>query len=586
MHHRAGRAIKAVLEADVDEEVRNDAAYRLARIHLQKDQPADALHALDRIHGKIPDEIRDDIEFLRANVYLALGRPADAIEVLQAAPGLGEPRGLRELQPRHRAAPGRPRARGGRAARRGRPDRGERSRDARDPRQVELRARLALLRGERSSVRRSSRSTGCASRGRSPTRRSCARDGPTPRRRTSSARSCRGRSSPSASRPMPRCRTRCSRCRTPTASSSVHGRAAVLYGRAVDAFGKELAKVDASIASIEKGEFLEGPRARGDPPGQGLGDPAAQPARRARDLLPDGADGVARLPDRAPELSRPRGHAQEAGRVAGRPRRVRRPDRAAARLLRAAAARDRPPVPQARCADAPAARAAQVARPAPPAHADRAAARLPRDRARSRARRPGSSSSRRRSRGRAGPAHEALRAADRSPEGRADLEPARRTTTGASPTPTRTCASSTPTSSSSRRSTTRSCARARRRRTATSATRSRSPACASGSPARSSGSTRSKTAQGEVLEAVAIRELGARRERLAAYQNQARFAFADSYDRAAKAQAAAPGRDRAMTRWTHTDLAPRTGARRGVRGQSRQPDAREAARGGARRRPR
>jgi hypothetical protein len=48
-----------------------------------------------------------------------------------------------------------------------------------------------------------------------------------------------------------------------------------------------------------------------------------------------------------------------------------------------------------------------------------------------------------------------------------------------------------------------------------------------------------QTAQGEVLEAVARRELGARRERLLAYQNQARFAFADSYDRAAKAQAAA-----------------------------------------------
>ena len=43
-----------------------------------------------------------------------------------------------------------------------------------------------------------------------------------------------------------------------------------------------------------------------------------------------------------------------------------------------------------------------------------------------------------------------------------------------------------------------------------------------------------------MLEAVANRELGARRERLRAYQNQARFAFADSYDRAAKAQAAAP----------------------------------------------
>jgi hypothetical protein len=43
--------------------------------------------------------------------------------------------------------------------------------------------------------------------------------------------------------------------------------------------------------------------------------------------------------------------------------------------------------------------------------------------------------------------------------------------------------------------------------------------------------------QGHVLESVAINELTERRERLEAYQNQARFAFADSYDRAAKAQA-------------------------------------------------
>jgi hypothetical protein len=42
--------------------------------------------------------------------------------------------------------------------------------------------------------------------------------------------------------------------------------------------------------------------------------------------------------------------------------------------------------------------------------------------------------------------------------------------------------------------------------------------------------------QGSMLEEVAIQELETRRERLEAYQNQARFAFADSYDRAAKAQ--------------------------------------------------
>src|SRR5262245_13743760 len=38
MHQRAGRAIKAVLEGAVDESVRNEAAFRLARIHFQKGQ--------------------------------------------------------------------------------------------------------------------------------------------------------------------------------------------------------------------------------------------------------------------------------------------------------------------------------------------------------------------------------------------------------------------------------------------------------------------------------------------------------------------------------------------------------------------
>ncbi len=68
MHHRAGRAITAVLEGAVDEVVRNDAAYRLARIHFQKGQMADALLALDRIDGEVPKSIREDIAFLRGNI--------------------------------------------------------------------------------------------------------------------------------------------------------------------------------------------------------------------------------------------------------------------------------------------------------------------------------------------------------------------------------------------------------------------------------------------------------------------------------------------------------------------------------------
>src|ERR1700747_351598 len=83
MHQRAGRAIKAVLEGAVDEAVRNEAAFRLARIHFQKGQLDDALYALARIKGTVPAEIRDDVEFLRANVYMATGRPSEAVKVLE-----------------------------------------------------------------------------------------------------------------------------------------------------------------------------------------------------------------------------------------------------------------------------------------------------------------------------------------------------------------------------------------------------------------------------------------------------------------------------------------------------------------------
>jgi hypothetical protein len=94
MHHRAGHAITAVLEGAVDEQVRNDAAYRLARIHFQKGQLEDALQALGRIEGKVPERIRDDVEFLRANVFMALGRDDDAVAVLKRLQGADSLKGF------------------------------------------------------------------------------------------------------------------------------------------------------------------------------------------------------------------------------------------------------------------------------------------------------------------------------------------------------------------------------------------------------------------------------------------------------------------------------------------------------------
>jgi tetratricopeptide (TPR) repeat protein len=77
MHQRAGRAIKAVIEGKVDETVRNEAIFRLARMYFQKDQPENALHTVERIRGAVPAKIRDDLAFLRANIAMANGLNAE-----------------------------------------------------------------------------------------------------------------------------------------------------------------------------------------------------------------------------------------------------------------------------------------------------------------------------------------------------------------------------------------------------------------------------------------------------------------------------------------------------------------------------
>lgn len=82
MHKRAGRAITALIEGNVEETVRNEAIYRLAKIYFQKDQPRNALYALERIKGEVPDNIKDDLEMLTAQIYMSNGRFSDAVDIL------------------------------------------------------------------------------------------------------------------------------------------------------------------------------------------------------------------------------------------------------------------------------------------------------------------------------------------------------------------------------------------------------------------------------------------------------------------------------------------------------------------------
>ncbi len=83
MHQRAGRAIKAVIEGNIEEPVRNEAIFRLARIYFQKDQPENALHTVERIRGAVPAKIHSDLAFLRANIDMANGLNAEAVLILR-----------------------------------------------------------------------------------------------------------------------------------------------------------------------------------------------------------------------------------------------------------------------------------------------------------------------------------------------------------------------------------------------------------------------------------------------------------------------------------------------------------------------
>ncbi|WP_237066523.1 tetratricopeptide repeat protein [Microbulbifer guangxiensis] len=90
MHLEAGRAIEAVLKGNVPQPVKNEAAYRLAKIHYHKQQPRNALHALEMIEGRVPERVRPEEQFLRARVYMELGRFAEAVALLRDLKG--EPR--------------------------------------------------------------------------------------------------------------------------------------------------------------------------------------------------------------------------------------------------------------------------------------------------------------------------------------------------------------------------------------------------------------------------------------------------------------------------------------------------------------
>jgi len=256
MHHPAGRAIKGVLEADVEPAIRNEAAFRLARIHFQKGQPGDALAVLGRIDGELPEAIRDDVEFLRANIYLALRQPAKAVEVLRELQGSETLVGFSAYNL------GVALLQDGRAEEaRAQLDRAGRL-DSRDP------AALAII--DKSNLVLGTLFFEAAAF--EPAERSLDRvrlEGPFSNQALlragwadASAEKFERALVPwsiLAKREATDAAVQEALLALPFAYSKlgVQGRAAVLYGRAVEAFGEELAKLDASLESIAGGKFLE-----------------------------------------------------------------------------------------------------------------------------------------------------------------------------------------------------------------------------------------------------------------------------------------------------------------------------------------
>lgn len=256
MHHRAGRAIRAVLEAAVDDVVRNDAAYRLARIHFQKGQLSEALQALDRIAGEVPGSIRDDIEFLRANVWLGEGRPEATIDILEALQDSDEfggfasyNLGIAYLQSGRRQDALEQLGKAG-------------SLESEDPGELAIRDKSNLVAG---TVHLEAEEYEQAI----PYLNRVRLDGPFSNQALLSAgwanmsidridravvpwsiladREVTDRAAQEAMLALP----------FAYGKLDVHGRAAVYYGRALDAFSAEIDKLNASIDSIREGEFLE-----------------------------------------------------------------------------------------------------------------------------------------------------------------------------------------------------------------------------------------------------------------------------------------------------------------------------------------
>jgi tetratricopeptide (TPR) repeat protein len=239
------------------------------------------LNALARIEGPVPPEIQDDIEFLRANIYMATGRPGEAVQVLQEvhagddlAGFVAYNLGIALLQEGRQQEAVEQLDKAGQLP-------------AADAAGLAIRDKSNLVLG---TLLFEAGDTSRADRGPRPR---------APRRDRSPTRPCCGRGRRSRRQHFDRALVPWNILteREPTdaavqeamlaapyayASLNLHGRAALMYGRALEQY-QHPDREGGRLPGQHPGRPLpDRARARGEPAGRGLGDPAARPARGDR----------------------------------------------------------------------------------------------------------------------------------------------------------------------------------------------------------------------------------------------------------------------------------------------------------------
>lgn len=82
-HEEAGRIFEALLDGNVPLDVRNRAWFYLAKIRYQRNYQQDAADALAHVHGALPGDLEPERHLLEAQVLMHLERYDDAVRVLE-----------------------------------------------------------------------------------------------------------------------------------------------------------------------------------------------------------------------------------------------------------------------------------------------------------------------------------------------------------------------------------------------------------------------------------------------------------------------------------------------------------------------